>query len=562
VGCILLQSFTLAMPPKPGIKMPPWLERERLELGIDNPKDPIRDAGKKGMFNGFENGYNLLVSGTQEFPVVLIEYPDLASQYTIEEFYAMLFGGWPSGSANDYYTEISYGKLNLDGWVAGWAVAANSMSYYGENSGSTGAAELVWEAAEQADEVLDYSELDNDGDGFVDCFTTVHSGHGAEETGDNDQIWSHKAKLSDFLGSPYITNDPDPYHPGEFIKIDLYTIQPELYDKSNYFDMVCIGVFCHEWGHAFGLPDLYDTDQGDGNEGAGLGKWCLMAGGSWGGDGESPWSPAHMSSWCKSQVGWLIPTKVTANKYYTVKQVETNPQAYKLWTNGNPQKEYFLIENRQAVGFDENIPASGLLICHIDENVISARRPDNQVNAGGDYPYGVAVEQADGVDDLWDGNNSGDDGDLFPSSTDNTAFEYVGTSPDSRSNSGNFTFCGVNEIPVSASEMSPYMYVKTSSLEEVTPVSVVKNLECRPNPFSYSARISYTLLKPTHVTLTIWDATGRCIRTLVDENQTQGLHSVQWKRTDDREQFVPNGVFFSRFKTNEYTILKKIVVIR
>ena len=51
---------------------------------------------------------------------------------------------------------------------------------------------------------------------------------------------------------------------GGYIKIDNYVIDPERTNKSNpgHAGMCCIGVFCHEWGHALGLPDLYDTDGG------------------------------------------------------------------------------------------------------------------------------------------------------------------------------------------------------------------------------------------------------------------------------------------------------------
>ena len=60
-----------------------------------------------------------------------------------------------------------------------------------------------------------------------------------------------------------------------------------------------IGVCAHELGHLlFGWPDLYDTD----NTSDGIGNWCLMAGGSWNGGGDTP---AHPSAWCKAQQEWV-----------------------------------------------------------------------------------------------------------------------------------------------------------------------------------------------------------------------------------------------------------------
>ena len=63
--------------------------------------------------------------------------------------------------------------------------------------------------------------------------------------------------------------------------------------------MIHIGVFAHEFGHAFGLPDLYDTDSRPTASRRESATWCLMASGSWGGDNRSPELPSHMSAWAK-----------------------------------------------------------------------------------------------------------------------------------------------------------------------------------------------------------------------------------------------------------------------
>ncbi len=449
----LLISFGIvtvwAMPPLPGVKIPKEVLAKRHALGIDIPSDPVRDAGKKGMFNSIETGFITLVSGTKNFPVVLMKYADLDSTYPKNDFQTMLFGTWPSGTATDYYKEISYNQLTLAGTVYGWFSADSNKAHYGMSTGDP--ASLIREAALKSDPVVNYADFDNNADGFVDCFTVVHAGKGMEETGDGEDIWSHMSSLQPFI----TTNDPDPHHPGQYIKISLYTVDPERSGVSNNGEMCCIGVFCHEWGHALGLPDLYDTDGG----GSGLGLWCLMAGGSWGGDWSSPWSPTHLSVWGKMDMGWLSPTVVTSANTYELKQIEDNPAAYKLPAGGTPAKEYFLIENRQKIKFDQRLLGSGFFIYHIDENIIAARRNYNLVNAGGGPPYGVALEQADGQDALYSGTDAGNAGDPFPGATNNTGFDSAFTNPNSHSNSGAYTSCGVNTISNSALPMSAYMYV-------------------------------------------------------------------------------------------------------
>jgi hypothetical protein len=87
--------------------------------------------------------------------------------------------------------------------------------------------------------------------------------------------------------------------------------------------------------------------------------------------------------------------------------------------------EYFLLENRQQTGFDESLPASGLLLWHIDENRVN--------NSGEWYPgctsctshYKVALVQADGLYHLEKKVNRGDGGDPFPGNTVNRAITLL-----------------------------------------------------------------------------------------------------------------------------------------
>ena len=99
-----------------------------------------------------------------------------------------------------------------------------------------------------------------------------------------------------------------------------------------------IGVFAHEYGHALGLPDLYDTDYSSN----GIGDWSLMAGGSYnyivrGGD-----SPAHLDAWCKYSLGWVTPTQVSGTlTNESITQGATTSDVYKLLSGSPSSGEYF-----------------------------------------------------------------------------------------------------------------------------------------------------------------------------------------------------------------------------
>ncbi|HDL00997.1 MAG TPA: M6 family metalloprotease domain-containing protein [candidate division Zixibacteria bacterium] len=293
---------------------------------------------------------------TNNVLVILIEFSDYSGIYDSSDFDNLMNqpGYDVYGSAHDYYEECSYGQFNLQGDIDGWYKTENEHFLYGYNDGNNwaAAAVLAREAIEMATiySDIDFSKYDNNGDGEVDGLFIVHAGPGAE-TGASDFPWSHKWSLSDAGLSP-ITADG--------VTIDAYTMEPEIHSGV---DIAHIGVFVHEYGHALGLPDLYDTD-GSSN---GIGMWGVMAGGSWGGAGKSP---VHFSGWSKAQLGWTNPINITTDTTGIIlPDASTSPISYRLWTDGMPSSQYFLVENRGKTNFDAFLPGCGVAIWHIDDAV-------------------------------------------------------------------------------------------------------------------------------------------------------------------------------------------------
>ena len=121
-----------------------------------------------------------------------------------------------------------------------------------------------------------------------------------------------------------------------------------------------------------------------------------MAGGSWNGAGDVP---AHPSAWCKAQQGWVSVFNQTTNATLNLEEVKTSNRVYRLWKDGAPGNEYFLLENRQQTLYDLQLPGGGLLIFHIDDSIAT-----NQ----DDHHPKVALVQADGLQQLESGANRGD----------------------------------------------------------------------------------------------------------------------------------------------------------
>ncbi len=313
------------------------------------------------------------VSGTYHIPIFPVTFANTSAQpYPVSDLQSELFGPSPSGyDLTEFYDEMSYGNIQASGTVYDWVALPQDDTYYeggvnGLDPTHAKVGEIIKTCLDAYDPSVDFGLYDNDGpdgipnsgddDGYVDFVAFVQPEQGGE-CGGNDNIWSHRwvYQAWNISGNmPYQTNDPSAS--GGVILIDDYTIQPAL-SCAMGAPMVEIGVFCHEFGHAFGLPDLYDTDGGSSQ---GLGHWGLMAAGNW----NKPDSPAHMSAWSKAELGWLTPIEVDwQGATVNIPPVETNPVAYELSFN----------EDRWRVRGDCALNGSKSLTVGLDNTEASAR---------------------------------------------------------------------------------------------------------------------------------------------------------------------------------------------
>lgn len=327
---------------------------------------------------------NKSVLGTYNVLIITVDFTDQLGVYPIENFERLMNepGYDVYGSVNDFYRECSYDQFGVNGVATGWYTAFGDHYRYGYGDGDNwrAAAELAREAILAAlSNGVDFSIYDNDGDGNVDGLFIVHAGPGAE-TGASEYPWSHRWSLRG-AGLNAVTANG--------VTINDYTMEPELHSGS---ELVRIGVFAHEYGHALNLPDLYDTD----GSSSGIGPWGVMSGGSWGYGGKSP---AHFCAWSKIQLGWVEPINIEVDQFdVVIPDAENNPIVYRLWEEGMMEDEYFLVEYRKNIMFDRSLPSCGIAIWHIDDNLNSNTNDSHRL---------VDLEEADNsetnsrVTDLW-----------------------------------------------------------------------------------------------------------------------------------------------------------------
>jgi immune inhibitor A len=437
-----LVSSTSAMPLRPDLA-----DKLRTEGKLADEEALAAVARSMGVDNLGENKVfhagpgKPLVTTTRQAIVILVDFSDnVANQtaYPPSHYSDLLFsiGTYPTGSMRDYYLENSYGNFTVTGQVTNWLRMPQTYAYYvyGQR-GIYGpyphnCQKMVEDAVIAADPYIDFSQYDNDGpdgipnsgddDGYVDALFVVHAGPGYESTHNVNDIHSHA----------WSTSYPVPV---DGVYAYSYSTEP---DNGN------IGVFCHEFGHILGCPDLYDY----GYDSRGVGDWSVMAFGSWGNGGITP---TQFDAWNKALLGFLTPVVPTGGVIDAiVPRAEDNPVAYKVWTNGSPGNEFFMFEYRERTMFDSYLPGSGIIVYHVDENMWNN---DSQRCGSGSPHYLVAVEQADGECDLEYYVNRGDTGDPWPGSggtyNPNHAFNLIST-PNTRNYANSATGVSIYNVHV------------------------------------------------------------------------------------------------------------------
>jgi M6 family metalloprotease-like protein len=338
--CAVAQVY----PPKPGVEIPKHvierMKNDRTAFRFQNAwiQKAERIKQKRETYIKERGFYyrpllspgqlqDLAVTGTVRVPVFCSKFANTgADPYPVSTLDQKLFSGPnPPQTLTQFYNEISYGDITVTGTVYGWYQLPQNDTYYEGPAGcygtcgSSNMGQFLTSTLNNWDATVDFGQYDNDGpdgipnsgddDGYVDFAAFVHPEVGAE-CGGNNNIWSHRWVISGWTGSPWVSNDPRAG--GGYIRVNDYTVQPAW--NCGGTTVIDIGVFCHEFGHAFGLPDLYDTNGGS----AGVGEWGLMGSGSW----NTVKQPSHMCAWAKSELGWVnlveVGTNVSANNVVNV----------------------------------------------------------------------------------------------------------------------------------------------------------------------------------------------------------------------------------------------------
>ena len=285
-------------------------------------------------------------------PVVLFSFADCDFSWDDpREYYDRMFNergynlGVGPGCVAEYFLAQSNGLFNVQFDIIGPVkLSTKQKSSSKENKGYS----QISEALKAIDPEVDYSVYDWNGKGTVHAVILIYAGYGGNElTKDNVTdgcIWPNSGRLG---------------ASADGVKLTYFSVSNELWSNN---ESAGIGTIIHEYCHTFGLPDLYPTSENS-SEYAVVDEWDLMDGGCYSGDG---WCPVNLSSHERELMKWQTPIDlITSTDVTDMPPFDQSGQAYRILNDAYP-KEFYLLENRQHVGWDLMLPGHGLVIAHVD----------------------------------------------------------------------------------------------------------------------------------------------------------------------------------------------------
>ena len=272
-----------------------------------------------------------------------------------------------------YFKDCSYGQFTPFFDVVGPIKLPRKHAIYG--AGNDRMDLLLADACAAVDDLVDFAKYDANNDGIVDLVYIIYAGHSANYHDNKvSNIWPKSGTIT-------ISNKFD----GKSIR--RYGVSNELNgsDKTskNNKKINGIGLFCHEFSHTLGLPDIYayHTDA-ENQDDQGMEFWDLMDGGTGVRGGRVP---ASYLAWEREVMGWMkIDELKKDSSIENLKSIDNGGKAYKI-VNPNNSNEYIVLQSMQKgawnQGWGDGTYGKGLLAYRVSY-------PYNKVNVF-DFPNNV-----------------------------------------------------------------------------------------------------------------------------------------------------------------------------
>ena len=293
------------------------------------------------------------------------------------------------GSIRQYFIDMSFEAFQPEFQIVGPVSLPNEMKYYGgtsANGNDEKSSAMVSDALALVEDQIDFTQpdYDLDNDGRIDAVIIVYAGYGQNSGGPVESVWARANSSSAVVDGKQL---------GRFCMASELNLNEAYWSNRDLAPQINgVGVFCHEFSHTMGLPDLYPTTSTAYLDNQEMEYWDLMDGGEYVNNG---YRPTAYTAWEREAMGWMTIEELNnQNMHLNISPVLEGGKAYKM-VNPESDTEYMVLENIQKRGWNTSLPGHGLLVYHVNY-------PSGVVNMG-DRPNNtphkpnVAIVPADGI---------------------------------------------------------------------------------------------------------------------------------------------------------------------
>ena len=327
--------------------------------------------------------------GNLTVPVILVAYSnvDFQAGHDVAKYTRYLNKegyheeGAEVGSVKDYFKAQSHGLFVPTFDVVGKVTLDSVRAYYGGNTNGTAGRDknvvgMVTEAVQKAIEQyhVDFSKYVVNGS--IPNVMIIYAGQGEATQGPAESVWPHELDFSRTISGFHFKS---------------YFVGNELYRGNQLMGM---GVLCHEFGHALGLPDFYATDYNYSDQSS-FGIWSIMDAGAY---FNGSYAPVGYTAYEKSYMGWLDIPELTDDKAVTLTDPnEGEGSQAALIRNPFNNKEYLILENRQTGTWTPASLPTGMMVTHVKYDMM--KWIFNTVN-NDENNMGAFIQTADGLPNI------------------------------------------------------------------------------------------------------------------------------------------------------------------
>lgn len=261
-------------------------------------------------------------------------------------------------SVAEYFKEMSFGQFRPQFDLVGPVKLPQPLKYYG--AGNDNVSYIVRDAIQMVADSIDFKKYDQDNDKYIDLVYFICASYSQSSNSNiTNLIW------------PKVTTYT--YDTGQGVSTKKVGLSCELNKKPNSYPtphVSGIGLFCHEFSHTLGMPDLYSTTSPAQMLNQTYEYWDLMDGGEYTKNGNYP---NAYSAWEREYMNWMEIETLTDSQAVVLKPLSAEGgKAYRIYPEGETGgKQYFIVENIQNVGCNSYVPGHGMIVHTITDNGFS-----------------------------------------------------------------------------------------------------------------------------------------------------------------------------------------------